>query len=149
MRPGRGRRSTSLRFVTLRASRSVITTRKPTPSGHAPDREALAKMSGGTGAGDLPTWVAVPGGQGVQVGDHGTQDNKYIKHIQTYIATQVIQRSPGPVAEQVVAGEVPQPPPAFQPRADLLAALRAGGSGVSVVCAVTGMRGVGRRRSRR
>lgn len=101
-------------------------------------------MSGGTGAGDLPTWVAVPGGQGVQVGDHGTQDNKYIKHIQTYIATQVIQRSPGPVAEQVVAGEVPQPPPAFQPRADLLAALGAGGSGVSVVCAVTGMRGVGK-----
>ncbi len=104
----------------------MITTRKPTPSGHAPDREALAKISGGTGAGDLPTWVAVPGGQGVQVGDHGTQDNKYI---QTYIATQVIQRSPGPVAKQVVAGEVPQPPPAFQPRADLLAASRAGGSG--------------------
>ena len=101
-------------------------------------------MSGGAGGGDLPVRVGVPGGQGVLVGDHGTQDNKYIKHIQTYIATQVIQQSSGPAADQVVAGEVPQPSPAFQPRADSLAALRAGGPGVSVVRAVTGMRGVGK-----
>jgi hypothetical protein len=98
-------------------------------------------MSGACGAGDLPNRVEIPAGQGVQVGDHGTQVNKYI---QTYIATQVIQQSPGPAADRVVAGEVPQPPPAFQPRADLLAALRAGGPGVSVVRAVTGMRGVGK-----
>jgi tetratricopeptide (TPR) repeat protein len=101
-------------------------------------------MSSGTGAGDIPTRVEVSGGQGVQVGDHTTQDNKYIKYIQTYIATQVIQQSPGPAAEQVVAGEVPQPAPAFQPRADLLAAMRDDGPGVSVVRAVTGMRGVGK-----
>ena len=87
------------------------------------------------------TRVEIPGGQGVQVGDHATQDNKYI---QTYIEKQVIQPSRAPAAGPVVAGEVPQPPPAFQPRADLLEALRAGGPGVSVVRAVTGMRGVGK-----
>ncbi len=47
---------------------------------------------------------------------------------------------------QVVAGEIPQEPLGFQPRADLLAALDAPGSGsrVRVVLALTGMRGVGK-----
>jgi hypothetical protein len=47
---------------------------------------------------------------------------------------------PGPV----LVGDVPQQPPEFQSRAGLLAVLDASGSGVSVVHAVTGMRGVGK-----
>jgi tetratricopeptide (TPR) repeat protein len=46
--------------------------------------------------------------------------------------------------EPVLAGDVPQQPPGFQPRTDLLMALDASGPGVSVVYAVTGMRGVGK-----
>ncbi len=47
-------------------------------------------------------------------------------------------------AGPVVAGDVPQKPPGFVPRADLLAELDAAGPGVAVVRAVTGMRGVGK-----
>ena len=52
----------------------------------------------------------------------------------------------GPVPAVVVAGEIPQEPLGFQPRADLLAALDTPGpeSRLRVVQALTGMRGVGK-----
>jgi tetratricopeptide (TPR) repeat protein len=62
------------------------------------------------------------------------------------------KRCPGTVREPVlrgrpiVIGDIPREPPGFQPRRELLAALDAHGAGgrVSVVHAVTGMRGVGK-----
>ena len=51
---------------------------------------------------------------------------------------------PASVAGMVLAGEVPQEPLSFQPREDLLAAIRRSVPGMSVVQVVTGMRGVGK-----
>jgi hypothetical protein len=96
--------------------------------------------SAGTGE-PLVTQVEIPGGQGVQVGDHNTQHNEY--NIENYIEN-VIQPPATPSSGQVVAGDVPQPPPAFQPRADLLAALPTAGPAGPVVRTVAGMRGVGK-----
>jgi len=71
----------------------------------------------------------VTGSQGVQAGDGNLQINFF----------------PGqPQRGPVVAGNVPLAPPAFQPREDLMAELRAAGPGVAVVRAVTGLRGVGK-----
>src|SRR6516164_7092189 len=155
MRQGHARESTLSRFVIRRACRSVITTRRSTPSGHdPPDPGSVAEMSGGTGAEDPPTRIEVPGGQGVQVGDHGTQENKYI---QTNIETVVIHPSRLPAAGQAAAGlwlpdsaprawNIPARNPGFTGREDLLAAVRerllAGDR--AVVQALRGMGGVGK-----
>lgn len=71
----------------------------------------------------------VTGGHGVQRGDGNFQFNQF------NLFPDRQPRSP------VVAGNVPHGPPAFQPREDLMAPLRAAGPGV---CVVTGMRGVGK-----
>jgi Tetratricopeptide repeat len=45
---------------------------------------------------------------------------------------------------QIVVGGIPQQPPSFQPRADLLAALDRAGTGIAVLYAEAGARGVGK-----
>jgi tetratricopeptide (TPR) repeat protein len=83
--------------------------------------------------------VEVTGSQGVQVGARNEQVNQYI---QTYIEHQHL--SVPPMQGVVVVGEVPRRAPAFQPRSELVDRLGARGPGVTVVQAVTGMRGVGK-----
>ncbi|MGH3156065.1 MAG: tetratricopeptide repeat protein, partial [Streptosporangiaceae bacterium] len=82
--------------------------------------------------------VEVSGGPGVQAGPGNKQVNQYI---QTYIES---QRLPEAGPGSVVAGEVPRRAAAFQPRAELVARLAERGPGVTLVRAVTGMRGVGK-----
>src|SRR5215831_17621648 len=98
-------------------------------------------MAGDSGPDRPGTRAEVASGQGVQVGDHNVQENKFIGQ---YVETQIVQEQRAPVAWPVRVGDVPQQPPAFQPRPALLAALARNGPGVPVVRAVTGMRGVGK-----
>ena len=80
-----------------------------------------------------------PGGRGAPPGSGGAQ---VTQHIQTYIERQDLPAVSVPGS--VVAGEVPQRAAAFQPRAELVARLGERGPGVTVVRAVTGIRGVGK-----
>ena len=75
----------------------------------------------------------------MQVGSGNEQVNQYI---QTYIERQDLAADPTP--GPMVAGEMPQRARAFQPRQDLVDRLGASGPGVTVVRAMTGMRGVGK-----
>jgi WD40 repeat protein len=88
-----------------------------------------------------PTRVEVTGGQGVQVGDRNIQENKFIGQ---YVETQIIHPEPVRVTWPVRVGDVPQEPAAFQPRANLLAALGRSRQGTLGVQALTGTRGVGK-----
>jgi tetratricopeptide (TPR) repeat protein len=74
--------------------------------------------------------MRITNSQGFQVGDNNVQVNWLFGDKQP--------------AGPVVGGNVPQAPPAFQPREDLMAQLRKEGPGVPVVRVVTGMRGVGK-----
>ena len=94
-----------------------------------------------SGSGERPVRVEVTDGQGFQVGDRNRQVNYFIRE---YIDQRGAAGAIAAGAGTVVAGNVPQRPEAFQPRAGLLDELRASGSGVAVVRAVTGMRGVGK-----
>ena len=66
----------------------------------------------------------------VDIGSQGDHDTRLL--------------SQGAVNDQVVVGDIPQEPPGFQPRAQLLAELDRAGGPVSVVYGANGMRGVGK-----
>jgi tetratricopeptide (TPR) repeat protein len=106
------------------------------PPGH-PDEPVVP----GDSPGQHGTRIDAAGAQGVQVGDLNIQENKFISQ---YVETQVVQVQSAPVTWPVRVGDVPQQPPAWQPREDLLAAVSKEGPGVPVVRAVTGMRGSGK-----
>jgi len=85
-----------------------------------------------SGSGDRLVHVEVPDGQGIQAGDGNVQVNVY-------------RPGSGGQPRTVVAGDVPQEPAAYQPRAGLMESLElVGGTRVSMVFAVTGIRGVGK-----
>ena len=90
---------------------------------------------------------AVLGGVGMNIGDEADLRGATIT-----IRTGAESLMPDPShpgqdpASPIVGGDIPRPPPAYQDRVPLLAALRepTGKPGVCVVQAVTGMRGVGK-----
>ena len=78
------------------------------------------------GAGEPGARVEVPGGQGLQLGDHNRQTNVFAN---TYVNKLVVKEPPASPTGPVVVGDVPQEPAAFQPRTGLLEALRTPGPG--------------------
>ena len=91
--------------------------------------DPVTKDGAETGAPGAKYRAAVTESQGTVIGDGNVQINLFGDRTPT-----------GPV----VAGNIPQQPPAFQPRQHLMAQLRAHGPGIPVVRAVTGLRGVGK-----
>src|ERR1700734_229954 len=91
--------------------------------------DPVTKDGAETGAPGAKYRAAVTESQGTVIGDGNVQINLFGDRTPT-----------GPV----VAGNIPQEPPAFQPRADLMAQLRAHGPGIPVVRAVTGFGGGGK-----
>ena len=81
-----------------------------------------------SGTEDAGVRAELQGAQGAQVGQHNKTYN-------VWYSGALGPTMPGIAVGPVVAGEIPQEPPAFQPREDLLADLRAAGPRVSVVYA--------------
>jgi hypothetical protein len=79
--------------------------------------------------------VATPAAAGPPI--QGAESDLAFVHAPSKLVT------PGTAGSQVVAGNIPQEPPGFQSRADLLAVLDRAGAGVSVVHPVTERPGVG------
>src|SRR5260370_35714630 len=107
----------------------------------------MTDIGGSDGTQEPPvTQVGIPAGQGVQVGDHNIQHNKFDQtSIETqYIGTQVVQLAQMPPIGQEVAGNGPQEPPAFQPRADLLDLRRAAIPSVAMVPVLPWLPAVGK-----
>ena len=109
-------------------------------------------MTSSASAGDPSAHVEVSGGQGIQVGDRGTQHNTYI---QTHIETLVIKPSSAPVVGLVVAtsrlalAQMPGAMVGFTGRDGELAVLArlldpAASAEPVVVSAVAGLPGVGK-----
>ena len=111
-----------------------------------------------SGEGERPDEVAASAGPGAPACDHNAPVNNFGDQARldvsggrdayaaggnlTVINNAAAEPEPAP---PVVVGDVPQEPAAFQPRADLMAALERKPEGrVSVVFAVTGIRGVGK-----
>ena len=100
---------------------------------HRSAKAANATPGGQEGHAGVPRW------QGVQFGDHNVQYNTF-----NYVQKQIIEAPAPRVTWPVRVGDVPQRPPAFQPRRDLLVALHRPKPEGSVVRSVIGMRGVGK-----
>jgi tetratricopeptide (TPR) repeat protein len=103
-------------------------------------------------------------GEIVARGSHGgplfplaSQLNDDLTHLQGQRIEEMLGRLTGEVRQalaqldtthavaQAVVGDIPREPPAMQPRTDLVGALtESAGSGIAVVCSVTGARGVGK-----
>ena len=91
-----------------------------------------------SGSADRRAQVEVPGGWGVQVGNHNTQNNYFF-------GESAAGSGAGPGPTVVVVGDVPQEPVAFQLRPGQMEALEGQSRDrVRVVFAVTGIRGVGK-----
>jgi hypothetical protein len=90
------------------------------------------------GVDDPGVRAEIEGGQGSLVGGYDRQYNTWMLGGQPAASAGAVAAGP------VVAGEIPQEPAAFQPRASLVEKLRRAGPGVSEIRAVTGMRGVGK-----
>ena len=107
--------------------------------------------------GHLVREIVVRGSHGGPLFPLASQLNNDVTHLQSQRIEEMLGQLTGEVRQalarldttgavaQVVVGDIPREPPAMQPRTDLVRALAgSAGSGIAVVCSVTGARGVGK-----